>query len=170
MAGEFEREREGEHIVAAASDGLTLRVKCVLASPRAVVYRALTDPAQLARWWGPRGFTAPSVDFDPRVGGSYRIAMQPPNGDLFHLSGEFREVDPPARVAYTFRWDPPDPDDRETVVVLSLREREDGTEVLVTQGEFATKARLVLHEEGWIDSFGRLAQVLGEKGRSWPPR
>lgn len=100
-----------EDIVAAASDGLMLRLKRVLASPRAVVYEALTDPARLAKWWGPQGFTAPSVEFDPQVGGSYRIAMQPPDGDLFHLSGEFRQLRPPTRLAYTFRWYPPDPDD-----------------------------------------------------------
>jgi uncharacterized protein YndB with AHSA1/START domain len=59
--------------------------------------------------------------------------MQPPGGDLFYLSGEFREVDPPARLAYTFRWDPPDPDDRQTVVKLSLQDRGEPTEVLLAQ-------------------------------------
>jgi uncharacterized protein YndB with AHSA1/START domain len=151
-----------EDIVAAASDGLTLRLKRVLRSPRAVVYRALTDPRQLAKWWGPRGFTAPSLEFDPRVGGGYRIEMQPPDSDLFHLSGAFLEVDPPAHLAYTFRWDPPDPDDRETVAALSLLERDHRTEVLLTQGEFATKARVALHKQGWTESFERLEQLLVE--------
>jgi uncharacterized protein YndB with AHSA1/START domain len=151
-----------EDIVAAASDGLTLRLTRALASPRAVVYEALTNAAQLAKWWGPQGFTTPSVDLDLRVGGSYRIAMQPPDGDLFQLSGEFREVDSPARLAYTVRWEPPDPADRETVVALSLHERDEETEVLLTHGEFATQARLALHEEGWTESLGRLEQVLGE--------
>jgi uncharacterized protein YndB with AHSA1/START domain len=144
-----------------ASDRKLLRLKRILPAPRAAVYRSLTDPGELAKWWGPRGFTAPSVEFDPRVGGSYRIAMQPPTGDLFYLSGEFREVDPPARLAYTFRWDPPDPEDRETVVTLSLQDRGEGTEVLLTQGRFATEDRLALHEGGWIDSLGRLEQLLG---------
>jgi uncharacterized protein YndB with AHSA1/START domain len=142
------------------SDGLVLRLKRVLPAPRAVVYRAVTEPEALAKWWGPRGFAAPSVEFDPQVGGSYRIAMQPPDGDLFYLSGEFLEVDPPARVAYTFRWDPPDPDDRETVATLSLVDRGEETEVLLTQGEFATEERRVLHEGGWIDSLGRLEEML----------
>jgi uncharacterized protein YndB with AHSA1/START domain len=141
--------------------GLVLRLERIVAAPRAVVYRALSDHRELAKWWGPRGFTAPSVEFDPRVGGSYRIAMQPPDGDLFYLSGEFREVDPPARLAYTFRWDPPDPDDRQTVATLSLQDRGERTEVLLTQGEFATEERLALHEQGWAESFGRLEQVLG---------
>ena len=150
-------------------DGLVLRLRRILPVPRAAVYRALSDPRELARWWGPRGFTAPSVELDPRVGASYRIAMQPPDGDLFYLSGEFREVDPPARLAYTFRWDPPDPDDRQTVVTLSLQDRGERTEVLLTQGEFATEERLALHEEGWTDSFGRLEQVLGEAKSALKP-
>jgi uncharacterized protein YndB with AHSA1/START domain len=145
-----------------ASDGLVLRLERTLPAPRAAVYRALTDPEELGKWWGPRGFTAPSVEFDPQVGGGYRIAMQPPDGDLFHLSGEFREVEPPARLAYTFRWDPPDPDDRETVVTLSLEDRGEETELRLTQGEFATEERYALHEAGWTESFERLEQVLGE--------
>src|SRR5215211_950754 len=145
-----------------AGDGLVLRLKRILPAPRAAVYRALSEPGELAKWWGPQGFTAPSVEFAPRVGGSYRIAMLPADGDLFHLSGEFQEVDPPARLTYTFRWEPPDRDDRQTTVTLSLHERGDRTEVLLTQTRFATEARRALHEEGWSDSFGRLEQVLGE--------
>ena len=144
-----------------AGEGLVLRMKRILPAPRAAVYRALGDPVELAKWWGPRGFTVPSVEFDPRVGGSYRIAMQPPDGDLFHLWGEFREVDPPARLSYTFRWDPPDPDDRQTMVTLSLKDRGERTEVLLTHGEFAAEERLELHEDGWTDSFARLELVLG---------
>jgi uncharacterized protein YndB with AHSA1/START domain len=156
----------GEDIVAAASDRLVLRLRRALPFTPAIVYRALTDPEQLARWWGPAGFTTPDVEFEPRVGGGYRIAMQPPDGDLFHLSGEFREVDPPVRLSYTFRWDPPDPDDRETVVTLAVHERETGAEVVLTQGGFVTPARLALHERGWTESLGRLEQVLGSSGGS----
>ena len=58
---------------------------------------------------GPEGFTTPSLEFGPRVGESYRIEMQPPEGDSFYLTGEFREVDPPARLAFTFIWEDPDP-------------------------------------------------------------
>jgi uncharacterized protein YndB with AHSA1/START domain len=143
------------------SNGPFLRMARVLPDRREDVYRAMSDPDELAKWWGPRGFTAPSVDFEPRVGNRYRIAMQPPDGDLFHLAGEFREVDPPSRLAYTFRWDPPDPDDRETLVTLSLEERGNETDVLLVQGEFATEERRALHEDGWADCFERLHELLG---------
>jgi uncharacterized protein YndB with AHSA1/START domain len=144
-----------------ASEQLVLRLERTLTAPRPAVYRALTEPEELGKWWGPRGFTVPHVDFDLRVGGRYRIAMQPPDGDLFHLSGEFREVEPPARLAYAFRWDPPHPDDRETVVTLTLEDRGEETEVRLTQGEFATEERYALHEAGWTESFERLEQMLG---------
>ena len=146
----------------AASDGLALRLKRELPFPRSVVYGAVTEPARLARWWGPRGFSVPAVEFDPRPGAGYRIAMQPPDGDPFVLSGEFREVDPPSRLAFTFRWDPPDPDDRETIAALSFIESAQGTELQLVQGEFATQGRLALHEDGWTESFDRLEQLLAD--------
>jgi uncharacterized protein YndB with AHSA1/START domain len=81
------------------------------------------DPNELARWWGPDGFSTPSLQLDARLGGSYRIQMRPPEGDAFYLIGKFRVVDPPTRLAYTFKWEDPDPEDVETVVDLSFRDR-----------------------------------------------
>ena len=68
---------------------------------------------------GAHGFSIPEVQIDLRVGGSYRFTMQPPEGEAFHLSGEFLEVQAPSALRFTFRWDEPVPDDRETVVELS---------------------------------------------------
>jgi uncharacterized protein YndB with AHSA1/START domain len=139
----------------------TLNMTAELPAPRADVFRAMTDPDELARWWGPRGFTTPRIDLDPRPGGTLLIEMQPPQGEPFKLSGEFLQVEPPQLLTYTFRWDPPDPDDRETVVTLSLQERDGRTEVELTQGEFTTEERRVLHEGGWSDSFERLRELFG---------
>jgi uncharacterized protein YndB with AHSA1/START domain len=143
------------------SEGLWLRMTRILPAPRPDVWQALTEADELATWWGPKGFSTPDVDFLPRAGESYRIAMQPPEGEVFHLHGAFREVDPPSRLSYTFVWDPPDPDDRETLVTLSLTDREEATEVELTQGEFATQERLDLHDGGWTESFEKLGQRLG---------
>lgn len=140
---------------------LRLHLKRVLRARRPVVFRALTEPQELAKWWGPDGFATPGVESDLRPRGGYRIAMQPPEGDLFYLVGEFLEVDPPVRLSYTFRWEDPDPEDRETVVTLSLRDI-DGTwaELTVSQGDFATERRQALHEEGWTQSLNKLEQLM----------
>ena len=135
------------------------QVRVFDASPERVFAR-FTEPAQLAKWWGPYGFTTPEIDLDLRVGGRFRFMMQPPDGEAFHLSGDFLEIDRPDRLSFSFRWDEPDPDDRETVVVLSLESVDGGTRVSLSQGEFATRDRLELHRQGWADSFDRLDAVL----------
>jgi uncharacterized protein YndB with AHSA1/START domain len=145
--------------------GHTLELRRVLAAPRQRIFRELTEPAELKRWWGPHGFTTPEIELVLSVGSGYRFAMQPPDGDLFHLSGEFLVIEPPSRLAYTFRWDEPDPDDRETVVTLSLHTVGAATEVSLSQGEFATEARLALHRSGWVDSFEKLRGLLESDAR-----
>ena len=145
--------------VARESDELTLKISRVLAAAPSVVFRAFSDSSEVVKWWGPHGFTIPSVDFQPRVGGGYRIEMQPPQGDSFCLIGEFREVDPPARLAYTFLWEDPDPDDVETLVTLRFRDLGESTEVALTQGSFKTEARRALHRDGWTDSFDKLERL-----------
>jgi uncharacterized protein YndB with AHSA1/START domain len=146
------------------STGRVVRLERTFSASRVTVYTALTDRDELATWFGPHGFSASIVALDPRVGGSYQIAMQPPAGDLFHISGEFEEVEPPARLAYTFQYDPPTADDRETLVILSLVERGESTEVSLAHGAFATPERYALHEAGWSESFERLERLLGGAG------
>jgi uncharacterized protein YndB with AHSA1/START domain len=57
-------------------------------------------------------------------------------------------------------WEPPDLDDRGTLVTLSFREVDGSTEVNFTQGVFATQQRRALHEQGWTESFQRLQELL----------
>jgi uncharacterized protein YndB with AHSA1/START domain len=142
------------------SDELTLELRRVFPAPPSVVFRVFTEPGGLAKWWGPTGFSVPSVEFSPRVGEGYRIEMRPPEGDPFYLTGEFREVDPPARLGFTFVWEPPDPDDVETLVNLSFEDLGGSTEVALTQGAFKTQARRQLHQDGWTESFDKLDSII----------
>ena len=148
----------------AQAGGLVLELRRVLNAPRERIFRTLTEPADLAKWWGPKGFTTPEIGIDLRVGGRYRFAMQPPDGDLFYLAGEFLEIESPRRLVFTFYWEEPDPEDRETVVSLSLQDRRDATELSLSHGEFATEARLALHRAGWMDSLDSLAELLESGG------
>jgi uncharacterized protein YndB with AHSA1/START domain len=146
--------------VTAETGGLNLHLEKVLRAPRERVFAACVEPEQLAAWWGPAGFTASNVDLDVRTGGRYRITMQPPDGEAFHLRGEYSEVDPPRRLVYTFEWEEPDPDDQETVVTLSFHDDREGTKLVLDQGPFATDARYALHEAGWTETLERLVQFL----------
>jgi uncharacterized protein YndB with AHSA1/START domain len=62
----------------------------VLDAPRALVFRAWTDPALMAKWWGPSSFTNPLCELDPRPGGAIRIHMRAPDGTVYPMTGELR--------------------------------------------------------------------------------
>ena len=138
-------------------------MKRVLGAAPSAVFAAFSEAKKLARWWGPQGFTIPSLEFQPRIGASYRIEMQPPEGGAFYLAGEFREVTPPQRLTLTFAWEEPDPDDVENLVALSFRDLGESSEVVLSQGPFKTEARRELHRDGWTDSFDKLERLLSAR-------
>ena len=144
-----------------ATERLVLELHWLLEAAPDRIFRMLTDPVLLVQWWGPAGFTTPEIEWQARAGARYRLGMQPPEGELFHLSGEFLEVRPPSRLVYTFRWDEPDPDDRETTVALSVSAFCDASKLSLSQGDFTTDARLALHERGWTESIEKLRRLVG---------
>jgi uncharacterized protein YndB with AHSA1/START domain len=146
--------------MAVPSEGLELEITRILPAARPVVFAAFTVPNELVKWWGPEGFRVPSLEFDPRPGASYRIEMQPPEGNPFYLTGEFREVEPPSRLAFTFVWEPPDPDDAQTLADLSFRDLGSSTRVDFSQRPFQTEERRALHEGGWSESLDKLDCLL----------
>ncbi|MDI3470146.1 MAG: Ligand-binding SRPBCC domain protein family [Pseudolabrys sp.] len=72
-----------------------------LAAPRALVWKAWTDPAHMARWFGPRMFTIPECRLDVRVGGALWIVMRGPDGNDYPMKGVFREVIENERLVFT---------------------------------------------------------------------
>ena len=142
------------------SPNVTLHLERVFHAPRERVFASCVEPAQLGEWWGPAGFSALSVELDVRTGGRYRITMQPPDGEAFHVRGRYMEVDRPQRLAYTFEYEEPDPDDQQTLVTLSFFDHPDGTRLALEQGPFATQARHELHQTGWSETLDRLADYL----------
>jgi len=73
----------------------------VFDAPRALVFRAWTDAKQLAQWFDPKGFTNPVCEIDARVGGALRIHMRAPEGSIYPMKGEIRELVAPERLVFT---------------------------------------------------------------------
>jgi len=137
----------------------------VLDAPRAMVFRAWTDPQQLAQWWGPKGFTNPVCEVDLRPGGRLRIVMRAPDGTEYPMNGVYREIVAPERLVFAFTA----VDQNEKPLLEGLTS--------VTFAEEAGKTRLVLHtravavvdfaarfldgmEAGWTQSLERLGERL----------
>jgi uncharacterized protein YndB with AHSA1/START domain len=97
--------------------------------PREDVFKAWTERDRAVRWWGPKGFTTPSLEIDLRPGGAWRGTMRSRDGTNYHHHGVFHEIVEPERLVFTFIWDH-QPDDEELVTV-TFGERDGKTEMTV---------------------------------------
>ena len=67
-------------------------------APREKVFKAFSDPARLARWWGPAGFSSTFHAFDFRAGGVWRFMFHGPDGSDYPNENIFVEIIVPERV------------------------------------------------------------------------
>jgi uncharacterized protein YndB with AHSA1/START domain len=98
-------ERLGEALAGAVVEVAFERVFPI---PPATMFRLWTEPGHLQQWWGPRGFTNPECQFEPRAGGAIFILMQGPDGTEHPMGGEVLEIAPPARLVFAARALAPD--------------------------------------------------------------
>ena len=114
-------------------------------APRALVYRAYTEPQLVQRWLlGPPGWSMPVCEMDVRVGGQYRWQWKNrEDGSQFGFFGTFTEVDAPSRITHDQYFDPGSiggtmPVDDPCIVSLELSEQ-DGVTTLVCNLTFVSK-------------------------------
>lgn len=137
----------------------TLKVQRVFAAPRERVFRAFTDPAQLKRWHAPGDATVSLAEVDLKVGGAYRIHMQGADGTVYRLRGEYREIDAPSRLIYTWRWEHED-DGVEMLVTVEFADSGEDTLVRLTHEGFASEESRGGHEGGWSSILDKLEALL----------
>ena len=96
-------------------------VRTIAASPEAL-YTAWTEPDRMRQWY------ATVVDADVRVGGRYRIELHEADGTVNGFTGEYLELTPPSRIAFTFTHHAQTPEDRisDEKVEISIRQVEPG--------------------------------------------
>jgi glutathione S-transferase len=132
------------------------------------VFDAWTEPTVLARWCGPGpNWDSPGCDVDLRVGGRYMLAMRDPDRDeVFVVGGEYREIDRPRRLVYTWCWESdnaPHPGQVSLVSVDFLATHEGTTVVLEHSGLTSDDSR-ERHRQGWEGTLHNLAhRVFGER-------
>lgn len=94
----------GNETTTVYADGADFVMERVFAAPRELVWQALTEPRHIPNWWGPRDvpMTVEAMDF--RVGGRWRWIAQGEDGEA-PFSGEYLEIDPPAKIVSTEGYD-----------------------------------------------------------------
>jgi len=143
-----------------------LKITRVFDAPRQLVFKAWIDPEQLARWWGPKGFTNPLCEVDARPGGTIQIVMRAPDGVSHQMRGVFREVSAPERLVFTNRAVGPNGEALlEGLTTVSFSEQEGKTTMTLETSAVAlvAEARAMLNgmNQGWNQSLERLTMVLG---------
>jgi len=90
--------------VSEAAERVVKTSRLLRALPEAVL-DAWTDPARLARWWGPAGFSNTFEVFEPRAGGLWKFVMHGPDGKDYPNESVFTELSA-SRVALHHRVAP----------------------------------------------------------------
>jgi uncharacterized protein YndB with AHSA1/START domain len=141
------------------TDAVTLRevaMTRVFAAPRELVWDAWTQPAQLARWWGRRGWSSPveRIAMDVRPGGAFAlVSVNDADGAEMTFAAVFREVVAPERLVW-------ESDDGRTVTVTFTDLGDATTRVELQTTIHATEG---LHRNavgGLASAWDRLAEHL----------
>lgn len=143
----------------AASEGHVLRMEREFKAPPERVFAAFTDPRLFAQWWGPEGMACPVCEIDLRVGGKWRTCMRGTMGEHW-VSGVYREIAPPRRLAFTWAWEENGVRGHETLVELEFLPAGGNTRLVLNHRGFESADSRDKHGHGWGSSFDCLDQHL----------
>lgn len=154
------------------SEDREIKLARVFNAPREAVFRAWTDPDQVAQWWGPDGFSTVTESMDVRPGGVWRFVMHGPDGVEYSNVVVFQDIAPPDRLAYIHGGAPDDPHAFE--VNVAFKPAGAGTRVTMVMRFPTRECRdLVVKEHGALEggnqTLARLAACL-EKGACRDPK
>ena len=134
-------------------------------APRALVWKAISEPEHAVRWWGPHGHKNKVLKWDWRVGGEWSIESTMPDGSAVTFFGDYREIEKPVKVTQTFSFDqlPPGVHSVDTVELIE----QDGRTIYKATSvapDMASRDGMLASgmEVGVIEGFERLDQMLDE--------
>lgn len=134
----------------------SVEVRRFIAAPPRRVFDAWTDANVIPQWFKPGGVPLRHVELELRVGGRWRMTMGTPGDRELAGWGEFREIERPRRIVYTWNWIP-DPVGRETVVTVDFIERDRGTEIVIHHEGFPAARARDQHRGGWAACLAAMA-------------
>ena len=133
-------------------------------APAKLVYRAVTEPELVKRWWGAQRGAMTVAEIDLRVGGKWRYVMDASTGEEVGFHGEFREIVPKGRIVQTEAYEGiPDPDESANVNTMTLVEADGRTtmELLIQCVNKESRDMQIASgmEEGMQESYDDLEDV-----------
>ena len=133
-----------------------LRLTRVIAADPRTVFDAWTDPKHMKHWSAPEGMDVAFVEVDLQVGGRFRLTMRNAEGQEFKAFGEYRVVEQPRLVSYTWDWEQEEHQMGETLITVEFNAVEGGTEVVMRHELIPTEKFAADHTHGWTSCLNRL--------------
>ena len=141
-----------------------LVIKRTFDAPRDLVWKCWTDPKMAMAWWGPIEYPANYIDMDFRVGGTWRACLHGrDDGKDLWQGGVIKEIVPPRRLVYTFKWDADGERGIDTVVTVEFEEKDGKTLMHFHQSRFESIAERDGHNYGWGSTFDRFDAYLKQQ-------
>jgi uncharacterized protein YndB with AHSA1/START domain len=141
-----------------------ITIRRVFDAPREQVWRAWTEPEQLSRWWGARGWSAPlsEIRMDVRPGGEFRVlGVRDADGARMPTVGVYREVLAPERLVFAEAAGDGCPESEGSVGTVTLTDLGDGRTEMLFHATMHTTAENVRNaERGLGGAFDCLAETL----------
>ena len=137
-------------------------IERVFDAPRALVWKAWTDPEHVARWWGPHGMTTRVDELDLRPGGSWRYVMVAPDGSEYPQEGVFREIVPPETIVTSAEFAVGADAPHQVVLTYRFDDLGDKTKLTMRSGMYLpmSKQEQIGVVEGWNSNFDCLDDYL----------
>jgi uncharacterized protein YndB with AHSA1/START domain len=138
----------------------SLTLRRTFLAPRERVFRAWTDPVELGRWFAPSDeYHAIVPEHELRVGGKYCLEMHHKGGNIHRVSGIYREINPPEKIAFTWLWEH-EPKSDESLVTIEFRDLGPSTEILLTHTHLPSAEQTERHGHGWEGCLNMLGNYL----------
>jgi uncharacterized protein YndB with AHSA1/START domain len=134
----------------------------VFDAPRALVFKAWTQPKHLVRWWGPHGAEIVHCEMDLRVGGAWHIRMRgAPHGGEDRQRGVIREIVEPQRLVFSYAFENETGErGHETIVTVTFADEGEKTRLTVHQAIFESLEVRDAHIWGWGQALDDLADYI----------
>ena len=140
----------------AAKPSLTLKRRLNAAPEK--VYAAWTQPAQLAKWFGPDAGPVLSAETDVRAGGRFHIVFRSEDGEKHDVSGTYQEVVPNEKLKFTWQWITLP--ERQSLVTILIKADGDGAILTLIHEQFFDEAARDGHEWGWNGALDKLERLI----------
>jgi uncharacterized protein YndB with AHSA1/START domain len=141
----------------------TFKTSRAFSAPPEAVFDAFSDPARLARWWGPDGFSNTFETFDFKPGGLWNFIMHGPDGANYPNHSTFVSIEPALEVVIKHLSEP------RFLLTIRLESMESGTRVNWEQAfEVAEVAASICHiaEPANEQNLSRWAAEIARHSRS----